>query len=211
MENRIQKVYSKTDRNISIDVIPGHFATNHSHVNYYVNMTDLKIKHNMAQAGATMLMEQFTLTPIDTILCLEGTEVVGAFLADRISQNQVSVNFRSNINILTPESNINNQMIFRNNTLQMVQGKNILLLLASVTTGKTIKRSIDCLEYYNGNLVGIGALFSAVSNVFNRDIHSIFTLMDIPQYRTFSTDQCEMCAAKQKMDAIINSFGYSKL
>lgn len=39
MESREIMVKSKKNKKIEIGIIPGHFATNHSHINYYINMT----------------------------------------------------------------------------------------------------------------------------------------------------------------------------
>ena len=149
METRLQEICSKQNKKIKISYIPGHFATNHSHVNYYVDLTGIKSRHKMAKAAAEELSKYYlTTTPIDTIICLEGTEMLGAFMADNLSQpGSLIMNSNSNICVLTPELNSNNQMIFRDNTQNMVWGKNILLLIASASTGKTINRSIECLRY----------------------------------------------------------------
>ena len=48
MESRSIEIKSAQNSKLSIDIIPGHFATSHSHVNYYVDMT--KIKHCIAMA-----------------------------------------------------------------------------------------------------------------------------------------------------------------
>lgn len=213
METRLQEIRARGNREIKIGIIPGHFATNHSHVNYYVDLTGIKSRHRMAKAAAAQLAKRYaTDTPVDTVICLEGTEMVGAFLADHLAQSGPrSMNSGNDICVLTPETNSNNQMIFRDNTQKMVWGKNILLLIASVSTGKTINRSIECLQYYNGRLAGIAALFSAVRETNGLPVHAIFTGEDIPAYRTSLSVDCEQCRAKQKIDAIINSFGYSKI
>ena len=49
MEDRMQIIECRTDSKVSIGVIPGHYATNHSHVNYYVDMTS--IKHEDGKRG----------------------------------------------------------------------------------------------------------------------------------------------------------------
>ena len=36
MEGRVQTINSRKNSKIKIGIIPGHFATNHSHINYYV-------------------------------------------------------------------------------------------------------------------------------------------------------------------------------
>ena len=164
METRIQEIAARGNRNVKIGVIPGHFAPNHSHVNYCVDMTRIKSFHRMAKSAAAELAKPYlTTTPIDTIICLEGTEMIGAFLANELAQPGTCIlNGGNDISVITPETNANNQMIFRDNTQKMVWGKNILLLLSSVSTGKTINRSLECLRYYSGRLVGIAAIFSAI-------------------------------------------------
>ena len=213
METRIQEIRARGNKDIRIGIIPGHFATNHSHVNYYVDLTSIKSRHKMARAAAGELAKKYlNSTPIDTIICLEGTEMIGAFLAEELANAGVrSINSGSDICVLTPETNANNQMIFRDNTQKMVWGKNILLLIASVSTGKTINRSVEGLQYYSGRLAGISAVFSAAREAAGLPVNAIFTEEDIPGYLTSPSTDCEQCKRKQKIDAIINSYGYSKI
>lgn len=213
METRIQEIRARGNKDIRIGIIPGHFATNHSHVNYYVDLTSIKSRHKMARAAAGELAKKYlNSTAIDTIICLEGTEMIGAFLAEELSNAGVrNINSGSDLCVLTPETNANNQMIFRDNTQKMVWEKNILLLIASVSTGKTINRSVECLQYYSGRLAGISAVFSAAQEAAGLPINAIFTEEDIPGYRTSPSMDCEQCKRRQKIDAIINSYGYSKI
>ena len=212
MENRVQSIVSRENKSVKIGVIPGHFATNHSHVNYYIDMTAIKSQHKMAESGAAVLAEHYrTVTPVDTIICLEGTEMLGAFLARELSQSGPSMSAGRDICVITPELNANNQMIFRDNTQKMVWGKNILLLLSSVSTGKTINRSLECLRYYSGRLVGIAAIFSAIGESNGIPVNAIFTKEDLPHYETSLSTECALCKSGQKIDAIVNSYGYSKI
>ena len=212
MENRTKEIKAKVDGKIKIKVVQGHFATNHSHINYYVDLTDVKVQHTMAKRAAAELARKYQTTSIDTIICLEGTEMLGAFLADELSQpGHMSMNGSVSINVLTPELNSNNQMIFRDNTQKMIEGQSVLLLVASASTGKTVNRALDCLQYYGGLLTGICAVFSAAREMNGVEIASVFTEQDISGYKTFVPAECEMCKAKERIDAIVNSFGYSKL
>lgn len=43
-----KKIISKYDPNIILRVIPGHFATANSHVNYYMDITPMKARQNEA-------------------------------------------------------------------------------------------------------------------------------------------------------------------
>ena len=167
----------------------------------------------MAKAAASELARHYMAnTPVDTIICMEGTEVIGAYMAAELSQGvSKAINSGSDICVLTPELNNNNQMIFRDNIQKMVWEKNVVLLIASASTGKTIRRCIDCLQYYNGHIVGVSAVFSAKGEVEGYPVNAIFTADDLPHYHTSPQPLCEMYKNKQKIDAIVNSYGYSKL
>ena len=118
METRMHEIHARNASKVKIGVIPGHFATNHSHVNYYVDMTAIKTSSTIAKEAASLLAQEYMMgTNIDTIVCLEGTEMLGAFLAQALSDASVPVlNAGHDINVITPELNASNQMIFRDNT-----------------------------------------------------------------------------------------------
>lgn len=209
MEDRVQVIASKKNDRITIGIMPGHFATNHSHINYYVDMTAIKTSCKMAKEAARELGTDFSGTYIDTVICLEGTEILGAFLADYLSQN--GINQGNDINLVTPEMNAVNQMIFRDNTQKKIWGKKVLLLISSASTGKSINRAADCLQYYSGELVAVGAIFSAIEQVDGMEVKALFTEKDLPHYDNFAANECPMCKGGIKVDALVNSFGYSKL
>lgn len=209
MEDRMQTLASKKNSRITIGIIPGHYATNHSHVNYYVDMTAIKTSCRMAKDAAQELGSEFHNTYVDTIICLEGTETLGAYLADYLAQR--GINQGKDISLVTPEMNAVNQMIFRDNTQKKIWNKKVLLLISSASTGKSINRAVDCLQYYSGDLVAIGAIFSAIDEIHGIEVKSLFTDRDLPSYDNYPANACPLCQKGAKVDALINSFGYSKL
>ncbi len=213
MLNHAIKIPSRLNSKIVLKVVPGHFTTNHSHINYYMDMTRLKIGQKEASAvAATMAKDYQYSTPIDTIVCMDGCFAIGAFLAERLTENGVmNLNAHQSMYIIEPESNSNGQMIFRDNIQPMLRGKNILLLLASATTGKTIAQSLECIEYYGGSVQGVSAIFSAEDHIEGHKINSIFNKEDFSDYQSFSQSECPFCQAGQKLDAIVSSYGYSAL
>ena len=72
-------------------------------------------------------------------------------------------------------------------------------------------RALECIQYYGGIMEGVSAIFSASDRVCDMDINYIFGKDDIPNYQTYDVDQCPLCAKKVKIDAIVNSYGYSQL
>ena len=51
----------------------------------------------------------------------------------------MNINQNQDMNVLTPERTVGSQLIFRENTAQLISGKNVLILMASVSTGYTAK------------------------------------------------------------------------
>lgn len=211
MEGKAKTIYSKLNAKIKCTVYPGHFATSHSHINYYVDLTAVKVSHKLARLAAVELSQRFRTEQVDTIICLEGTEMIGAFIADMLINDELSINKGSDISVLAPELNANNQLIFRENTQQTVNHQRVLLVVSNASTGKTIRRALDCLQYYGSQLVGICALFSAVDEMSGVSIKSVFTKAELPDYQTYIPGRCGMCEQKTKIDAIANSFGFSRL
>ena len=213
MESRAMKVNSAKNSRISIKIIPGHFAITHSHINFYIDMTDIKYKSKFAKQAAECMAQQYVNSiSVDTIVCMDGCEVIGAFLADELSKSGMSsMNEGKDINVVSPEYNANGQIIFRDNLQRMIWNENILLLVASATTGKTINRSLECIKYYGGRVIGTSAIFSAIDEMGGVKIDSIFGCGDLPNYCTYSFKDCPMCKGGQKIDAIVNSYGYSKI
>ena len=149
---------------------------------------------------------------VDTIVCLEGTQVVGSFLAEELtSAGVLSMNAHKTIYIVTPEFNSNSQIVFKDNYRAMINGKNVLILTATVTTGLTINKAIEGIQYYGGVIQGISAVFSALENVNGIPIKSVFGLKDVPDYQYSDYRNCPLCKEGKKLDALINPYGYSKL
>lgn len=207
----IIKIESKVHPNVVLRVIPGHFATPNSHVNYYLDMTALKARQSEAAAVAVELSKQISATTVvDTIVCMDGCEIIGAYLAEELTKAGIySMNAHKSMYIITPELSASGQMLFRENLKPMVRGKNVLLLMASVTTGQTIVQALRTLKYYGAEISGISAIFSAASSIAGRTINSLFTMADVPDYRKHDPENCSMCKEKRKIDAFANAYGYS--
>ena len=191
----------------------GHFATNHSHINYYVDITYQKTRLSEAKAVAKALVPNFdTTTIVDTILCLDGTAVIGTCLAEELTKGGfMSINRHQTIYVVEPEYNANSQMIFRDNIKPMIKGKHVLVLMASMTTGFTAKRSIEAIGYYGGFVAGVAAMYSAVKEAGGYPVASVYSLSDLPGYRSYDYRECPFCKQGQPIDALVNSFGYSAL
>lgn len=198
---------------IPLRVARGHFATNHSHINYYIDIAKQKSRLSEAKEIAKHLADYFkSSTQVDTVLCLEGMALIGACLAEELtSEGFSSVNSRQDIYVVEPEFNSNNQIIFRDNIQPIIANKRVLVLMASVTTGRTADRSLEAVGYYGGTVVGVASLYSAVESIGQVAVKSVYSLDDLPDYESYNYKECPMCKAGRKLDALVNSFGYSCL
>lgn len=199
--------------NVPLRYARGHFATNHSHINYYIDITFPKTRLSEARAVAKQLVLNFVNnTPVDTILCLDGTTVIGTCLADELTKNGFqSMNKHNTIYVVEPEYNSNSQMIFRENIQPMIRGKFVLILMASCTTGFTAGKGIEAVGYYGGEVVGVAALYSAVKELGGLPVRSVYDLKDFPDYASYDYRDCPYCKQGVKIDALVNSHGYSSL
>lgn len=199
--------------NVPLRYAQGHFATNHSHINYYVDITYQKTRLSEAKDVARQLVAGLSNTTlVDTILCLDGTAVIGTCLAEQLTRSGFqSINAHQTIYVLEPEYNANSQMIFRDNNKPMIRGKHVLVLMASMTTGFTAKRSIEAIGYYGGYVAGVAALYSAVRDTGGYPVASVYTLADLPDYASYDYRECPYCKQGIPIDALVNSFGYSAL
>lgn len=210
-ENTI-KILTKS-KNLVLRVSKGHFATSHSHINYYIDVTMQKTRLSEAQAVAQELVSYYNSSAIiDTILCLDGMQVVGTCLADQLTKGDfVSINAHQTIYIVTPEHTSGSQLIFRDNIAHAITGKNVLILAASVTTGYTANAAMEAINYYGGRVAGICSIFSTVNSCGNIPVHSVFKTDDLEDYASYPSHECPQCREGKRIDALVNSHGYSKL
>ena len=215
LEKRMIKYPSKRHIEVPpLKVVQGHFATSNSHINCYIDVTTMKHRASEAKEVAIALATQYAYsTIVDTIVCLDGTEVVGAFMAEALTESgYVSMNEHQTIYIAVPELVSGNQLIFRDNTEMMLKGKNVIILAASVSTGISITRGIECIEYYGAKCVGVSSIFSATEYTSDGvKIHSIFTKEDIDNYETYDPQDCPLCKQGKKIEALVNSYGFSRI
>ena len=67
------------------------------------------------------------------------------------------------------------------------------------------------MDYYGGVLQGVSTIFSAVKEIDGFPVNTIFTPDDIPGYASYDRKNCPYCQKKVPVEALVNSFGYSKL
>lgn len=207
MEKKGYEVFSHVNREISVRVIPGHFATKHSHISHFIDMTKIKSQLNMAKSAAKIFADSFMGTPVDTIITLDRMKMVGAFMANYLSHGGINLN--QNIAVITPEL-VGDKLLLRDNLLPYVMNNHVLLLTASATTGLTVNSAIEGIKYYGGTPVGAATVFGGVFNCPVQEVQLI-GLEEIPEYTSYSPKECPLCKKGQKVDAVVNSYGYSKL
>ena len=213
MDERLRDLRSKKNPKARIKILQGHFATNNSHINTYIDMSTVKVRHNNCRETARTIADQYLYTTmIDTIVCLEETSTIGTFMAEHLADaNSLSLSRGNNISIVSPEYHQNGQILFRDNVQRMVVNSQVLILAPSITSGKSVRRAIEAVEYYGGTVCGICSVFSSVDSIQGIPVKTIFEPEDLPDYQAYAPHDCPMCKAKQKIDAIVNSYGYSKL
>ena len=228
------KIKSKVDSNIELDVMPGHFSSDRFHVNYYIDMSNLKMRMSEAKKVAAAMAKQYikkvniqvqynsglievgsladmsaNVKPIDTIICMDGCEVIGAYLAEELTNagipNRTSHN---SMYVITPEFDNSGQMVVRRNIKDMIKGRNVLVVLASAMSGRTITKAIGTILAYGGKVTGLSVIFGNVDKVDGYPVYSVFSQDDLPNFKLSQPDECPDCKAGKKLTAVVNSYGY---
>lgn len=213
MDERLTDLRSTKNPKARIKILKGHFATGNSHINTYIDISTVKSRHNNCRETAKELAREYMYTTsVDTIVCLEETDVIGAFMAEQLADmDQHSLSRHNNISVVSPEYHQNGQILFRDNVQRMIRDSRVLILAPSITTGKSVKRAIEAVLYYGGTVCGICSVFSSIQKINGLEVKTIFTQKDIPDYRAYAPSECPMCKEGKKLEAIVNSYGYSKL
>ncbi len=210
MENKAYELFAKRNNQVRIRVIPGHFATQHSHVNYCVDMTRVKSEARLARVTARLFAESFSNVPVDTIITLERMKMVGAFLAEEFT-NSTGINMKQEIAVISPEFTADEKLILRDNLVPYVKGRHVLILAATATTGITAMGAIRGIRYYDGDPVGVATVFGGNFEIPGVPVKKLIGTEDLPAYRSYKPGECPLCRDGVKIDALINSYGYSKI
>ena len=207
----IYKIRAK-NRDLFLRGSEGHFATSHSHINYYIDVSAQKARLSEATAVARDLVSYYNNTIVDTILCLDGTEVIGTCLANELTKGDfMNMNAHQTIYVVTPEHTTGSQLIFRDNTAPMIAGKHVLILAASVATGYTVLSAAEAINYYGGIVTGIASIFATLTECGGHKVRSVFSTSDLDGYASHPSHECPLCKQGKKIDGLVNSFGFSKL
>lgn len=210
METDAFELFAKRNRKVSLRAIPGHFATQHSHVNHCVDMTRIKTETSMAKAAAKLIAESFVSVGIDTIITLERMKMVGAFTADELS-NSSPVNLGREIAVISPELTKDEKLILRDNMLPYIRHRRVLILTATATTGMTAMSAVRGIKYYGGETVGVATVFGGKFEIPGVPVMRLIGVEDLPSYASYSPTECPLCRDGVRVDALINSYGYSKI
>lgn len=209
-------IYTKNkNTNIQLKVIPGHFVTSHSHINYYIDMTENKMIYRKAKAVAEVLSRKYkNIIPVDTIFCMDGTEMIGALLAEMLVDSHLGrgSHAKKEVAVVTPEKSADgSRLLLRDNIKPLVKNRDCIVLVASATTGFTVHKCIDTVTFYGGIVRGVSAVFSKIKHQDGIEVDSIFTLEDVPQYTSYDFTNCPYCKKGVEVDGIVNGHGYSLL
>ena len=212
--SNVYTLTSARDERVFIHVMPGHFVSANHHMNFYIGTSDIKHNHNVS-VDAAMLLSQFYIEnaiQVDTVLCLYETQPLGAYLAHELARpNMFRINPNQTVNVIGAEYDSLGKLIFRDNLIRMIKDKNVVILISCITSGATVERAMESVEYYGGRTVGVSSAFSAVDSIAGIKVNTIFSSDDLPGYKSYPLHSCPYCKQGIPVDAISNGYGYSKL
>ena len=111
--------------------------------------------------------------------------------------------------MITPEFAAD-KLVLRDNFLPYIKNSNILILTASATTGTSVLSCIDGISYYGGTAIGAATIFGGAFDC-PVPVVKLFGVDDIGVYNSYAPTDCPLCRNGIKVDAVVNSYGYSKI
>ena len=88
-------IKSREANDLKLTAYHGHFATRHSHNSHYLDITRMKHECAMANIAAASLANHYVYEKeIDTVVCLDGSEVIGNRTRAKIVKNKVAPPFK---------------------------------------------------------------------------------------------------------------------
>lgn len=214
MDKPVYTITSHRDERVFIHAMPGHFISASSHLNYYIGTSDIKHNHNVSVDAAMLMAQYYTKRNInvDTVLCLYETQALGAYLAHELSRpSMLNPNPGNTVYVLGPEYDASGNIIFRDNLKKLISGRDVVILISCITSGKTVQRAMESVLYYGGKVAGVTSIFSATPVIEGIEVNTIFTQEDVPGYEAYTPHDCPHCKAGERVDAIANGYGYSLL
>lgn len=229
------KIQSKSYPELELKVIPGHFMSEKFHQNYYIDMSALKMRQTEAKIVAHVMAEKYiekldvddklsslvepsllnmaiSSKKIDTIICLDGCEIIGAYLAEELRNVGVlTSNEHGCFNIISPEFDHTGGMIINDSIKNMIIDKNVLIVSGCAITGHTIEKIIQTICTFHGYITGVSVIFGNIETVLDYHVYQVFSKKDFPDFMLFSPDQCEICKAGVKVDGFIYSYGFEEI
>lgn len=229
------KIQSKSYPELELKVIPGHFMSEKFHQNYYIDMSSLKMRQIEAKKVAHVMAEKYiekldvddklssmvetfflnmaiSSKKIDTIVCLDGCEIIGAYLADELREVGVMTsNEHGGFNIISPEFDHTGGMIINDSIKDMTIDKNVLIVSGCAITGRTIGKIIQTISTFHANITGVSVIFGNIETVLDYHVYKAFGKDDFPDFMLFSPDQCEICKAGIKVDGFIYADGLEEI
>jgi orotate phosphoribosyltransferase len=180
----------------------------------YIKKVTIDVNHNSMQLidAGSMHSLGANVKPIDTIICMDGCEVIGAYLAEELTKAGLqSGTQHKSFYVVTPEFDNRGQMVVRQNIKDMIKGRNVLVVLASAMSGRTITKAIGTILAYGGKVTGLSVIFGNVDEVDGYPVYSVFSHEDLPNFTLSQPEDCPDCKAGKKLDAVVNSYGYEML
>ena len=85
----------------------------------------------------------------------------------------------------------------------------------TVTLESDIKKALkdaDVIFIMNdGKIAGVAAIFSTADECGGVPVYSAFNPKDLPDYQSYPQHKCPICKSGRRIDAMVNTFGYSKM
>ncbi|MDD2955337.1 MAG: hypothetical protein PHD67_03355 [Oscillospiraceae bacterium] len=186
----------KHQSGLYLTVTREHAAEPGCHMNRRVGTAGLRHSGKLAREAARLLAAPYQAGAlVELILCEQGCEVVGSFLACELSGgNALSLNRGCDIRVAAFRWEEERPVLLEPEPLS---GQSVLLLADRLFPPD---KALCCAQWaaaQEAALSGVCALFGTPGKVGWRRVHCLFSAVEVPGFHFWPEEECPLCRAEK--------------
>ncbi|MBM3256750.1 MAG: orotate phosphoribosyltransferase [Candidatus Liptonbacteria bacterium] len=175
-------------------ILTGHFVgTSGRHMDTYITKDALFPHTEMVSEVGRMFAEKYKDVPIDAVVA---PAVGGVILSTWTAYHLSKFKGKEVLSMFT-EKTENNDQVLKRGYDKVVNGKNILVIEDTVTTGGSVKKTIDSVKKAGGKIVDLCLMVNRDPDLVNENSVGM-KFSALGEYRAYSydPDKCPLCERK---------------
>ncbi|MEO8637957.1 MAG: phosphoribosyltransferase family protein [Candidatus Taylorbacteria bacterium] len=183
----------------------GHFVgTSGRHMDTYITKDALFPHTQVVSMIGKMFAEKYRDTDVEVVV---GPAIGGIILSQWVAFHLSELKKKEVLSVYTEKTADNNQ-VFNRGYGSLVKGKKILVIEDTVTTGGSVKKSIESAKRDGGDVIGVCVMVNKDPDQINEvALGAPFSALGELEVKTYEAKDCPLCKAGVPINT---TFGHGK-